>query len=554
VTAAAPAPAPPPSTSPAPAAPGATPPGATPPGATPPGALTPFRHRAFAVLWVATVVSNVGTWMHDVAAGWLMTTLAPSPLMVAAVQAANTLPVVVLALPAGALADIVDRRRMLIAVQAAALCLSAALGLVVLSGNASPAALLAFTAALGACAAMTAPTWQAVVPELVPRAELPSAIALNSVGVNVSRAIGPAVGGAVIVGAGVAYPFLLNALSFAGVIAAVWLWRREAPARRLPPERLGPAMGAGLRYAAASPPLKRTLARSAAFFVSASAYWALLPLYAREQLGGDAALYGLMVTAVGAGAVAGAFALPALRRRAAPGTVVAGGTVATALVMAVLALAPDRTAALAAMPAAGAAWIAVLSTLNASAQASLPAWVRARGLALNIVVFFGGMTAGGLGWGALAERAGIPAALLCAAAALLAAMPLVRRARLETGGADLAPSMHWPAPIVAVEPGHDRGPVTVAVSYRIAEADRDAFLAALAELRLERRRDGAREWSVWQDAADPERWVETFRLASWLDHLRQHERATKADAEAQARVRAFHRGEAPPAVEHWLAP
>jgi MFS family permease len=536
VTAAAPAP-------PAPPAPAAS-----------AGALAPFRHRAFATLWIATVVSNVGTWMHDVAAGWLMTTLAPSPLMVAAVQAANTLPVVMLALPAGALADIVDRRRMLVAVQAAALCLSAALGLAVLAGHATPGMLLAFTAALGACAAMTAPTWQAVVPELVPRPVVPSAIALNSVGINISRAIGPALGGAVIVGAGVAYPFLLNALTFAGVIAAVWLWRREAPARRLPPERFAPAMGTGLRYAAASPPLLRTLARSAAFFLSASAYWALLPLYAREQLGGDAALYGLMVTAIGAGAVAGAFALPALRRRAAPGAVVAGGTAATALVMAALALAPDRTAALAAMPVAGASWIAVLSTLNASAQASLPAWVRARGLALNIVVFFAGMTVGGLLWGALAERAGIPAALLAAAATLLAAMPLVRRARLEAGGADLAPSMHWPAPMVAAEPEPDRGPVTVAVSYRIAEEDRDAFLAALAELRLERRRDGAYEWSVWQDAADPDRWVETFRLASWLDHLRQHERVTKADADVQERVRAFHRGDAPPAVEHWLAP
>jgi hypothetical protein len=222
--------------------------------------------------------------------------------------------------------------------------------------------------------------------------------------------------------------------------------------------------------------------------------------------------------------------------------------------MAILALSPSADLALVTMPVLGAAWIAVLSTLNASAQGVLPAWVRARGLSLNITVFYAGMTVGSLMWGGLAERTGIGMALLIAAAGASLAVPLVRRARLgATAGLDLAPAMHWPAPVVAAPPEGERGPVLVTVTYRIALENRDAFLAAIAALRLERRRDGAYEWSVWQDAADPERWVESFRVASWLDHLRQHERVTRADADVQARVGAFHRGETPPRVEHWLS-
>lgn len=523
-------------------------------GTAPAGALAPFRHRAFALLWTATVVSNVGTWMHDVAAGWLMASLAPSPLMVALVQAANTLPVVLLALPAGALADIVDRRRLLLMVKATSLLCAAALGALAALDLVTPGVLLLFTLALGASAALIAPTWQAIVPELVPRSDLQPAIALNSVGINLARAVGPALGGAVIVAAGIAWPFLLNALSFVVVIAALLVWKRPATATRLPPERLGPAMMTGLRFATASAGLRSVLVRSGAFFLFASAYWALLPLVARTTFAGGADLYGLMVTLVGAGGVAGAFLLPRLRAAVPADGVVAGGTIATAAAMAALALAPTASLALVTMPVLGAAWIAVLSTLNASAQGVLPGWVRARGLSLNITVFFAGMTAGSLVWGVVAERTGIGTALLVAAAGATLAVPLVRRARLATAaGLDLTPAMHWPAPVVAAPPEGERGPVMVTITYRVAEADRAAFLAALTDLRPERRRDGAYEWSVWQDAADPERWIESFRVASWLDHLRQHERVTKADADVQARVAAFHRGEEPPRVDHWLA-
>lgn len=516
-------------------------------------AWTPFRHRAFAMLWTATVVSNIGTWMHDVGAGWLMVTLAPSPLMVALVQAATTLPVFLLALPAGALADIVDRRRMLLLTQSFLLAVALALGVAAALGRVTPGLLLLFTFLGGVGAALTAPAWQAIVPELVPRPALQPAIALNSLGINIARAIGPALGGLVIALWGMAAPFLLNAASFVGVIAALAVWRRTQPAPARP-ERFTGAMRAGLRYAAASRPLQVTLVRAAAFFVFASCYWALLPLVARIVLTGGPGLYGLLLGCIGAGAVAGALVLPRVRAHASPDRIVLGGTAATAAAMAVLALVPFPVAAFAACAVAVAAWIAVLSSLNVSAQTALPNWVRARGLAIYLVVFFGSMTLGSLAWGRLAEATDIPAALLAAAAGALAAAWVVRHRTLPQGaGADLAPSMHWPAPVLAGAVEDDRGPVMVMIEYRIDPNRSSEFLDALEGLGRERRRDGAYRWEVFEDAAARGRYVEAFWLASWGEHLRQHERVTVADKDMQDRVRAFHVGMEPPHVTHLIA-
>lgn len=280
--------------------------------------------------------------MHDVGAGWLMSALAPSPRMVALVQAATTLPVFLLALPAGALADIVNRRRMLLVMQSLMAVLAAALGLIVLRERITPDLLLAFTFALGACAAMLVPAWQAIVPQLIPREELASGVALNSVGINVSRAIGPALGGAVIVSFGLAWPFLLNAITFCVVIAAIAWWTPPvAPAKQLAAERVWSAMRTGLRYARSSPPLKATLLRAVMFFLFVSAYWALLPLIARQQLAGEATLYGILVACVGIGAVTGALFLPRLRARAGPDRIVVMGTIGSAVAMATFALARE---------------------------------------------------------------------------------------------------------------------------------------------------------------------------------------------------------------------
>jgi predicted MFS family arabinose efflux permease len=518
-------------------------------------ALSPLRHTAFAVLWAATVVSNVGTWMNDVAAGWLMTTLTSSPLLVALVQTATTLPVFLFALPGGALADIVDRRKLLIAVQVTLALIILTLGLLVLFEGITPLLLLLFVALAGTGGALIAPAWQAIVPRLVPREDLQAAIALNSVGINISRAIGPALGGLIIAAFGIAWPFLLNALSFLGIIVALLWWRqRAAPGKHLPAEHFVGAMRTGLRYVRYSAPLRATLVRAVAFFVFASALWGLMPLIARDVLDGGAQFYGLLLANIGAGAVGGAFLLPRLKAMLGADRLVALGTLGTALVLLIFALAPAKGLAIAASGLAGVSWIAVLSSLNVSAQLSLPDWVRARGLAVFVMVFFGSMSSGSILWGQTASALGIPTALVIAAVGSVLAIPLSWRWKLQRGQqADLSPSMHWPAPVVTGEIAHDRGPVLVTVEYRVDAADRNAFLTAMTDVCAQRRRDGAFAWGVFEDAADRGRYIEHFIVESWLEHLRQHERVTQADRAVQAQIRGFHRGDKPPTVTHLLA-
>jgi MFS family permease len=525
------------------------------PEASESSAWSPLRHRTFAILWGASLLSNIGTWMHDVGAGWLMTSLSPSPLMVSLVQAATSLPVFLLALPAGALADIVDRRRALLFITACMALVALALGLVVLGGRVTAPALLAFTFAMGVGAAMMAPAWQSVAPQVVPRAELPAAVALNSVCINISRAIGPALGGAIIATAGIAWPFLLNAVSFIAVIAALLWWRPPAkPRGQLPAERIVAAMRTGLRYARSSPPLRATLARAIAFFIFCSAYWALLPLVARQRLDGDAQLYGLLVTCVGIGAVGGALLLPRIRSRVGVDRLVALGTLGTAVTLLIFAFTSSSMLALAASLLAGASWIAVLSSLNVSAQMSLPDWVRARGLSVYNAVFFGSMTLGSVLWGQLANRLGIPVALAVAAVGAVLGIVVTRNRHLQAGAQlDLAPSSHWPQPLVAADVAPDAGPVMVTVRYRIDPARSQEFRMAMDEVARERRRNGAFAWGLYQDAADPAMFLEYFLEESWLEHLRHHDRVTQADRDQQARAHEFHVGETPPSVSHYLA-
>ncbi len=519
-------------------------------------AWAPFGRIAFAVLWTATVISNVGTWMHDVASGWLMTSLSPSPLMVALVQAATTLPVFLFALPAGAFADLVDRRRLLIAVMAILAVSTLSLGLLVLFGLVSAWILLAFTFLSGAGAAFVAPAWQAIVPQLVPRSELQPAVALNSVGINISRAIGPALAGLVIASVGIAWPYLLNALSFLIVIAAL-LWWRPPPKKEshLPAERFWSAVCAGVRYARASGPLRSTLARALAFFLFASAYWALLPLIARQELGGGPELYGVMLGTVGVGAVGGALFLPMLKKRLGADALVAAGTAGTALVLVAFALTKHPEVAVVACLVAGASWITVLSSLNVSAQVALPDWVRARGLSIFITVFFGAMTFGSILWGQAATMLGIPTTLLLAASGAVVGALVSWPAKLQQGAElDLSPSSHWPEPVVAGEVEPDRGPVMVTVDYRIDPETAAAFLAAMEDLKAARRREGAYAWGLFEDVAQPGRYLEYFTEESWLAHLRHHERVTEADRAIQEKILAFHIGDGVPVVTHFLAP
>lgn len=524
--------------------------------AAPESAWSPFSHAAFAVLWAATVLSNIGTWMHDVASGWLMTTLSPSPLMVALVQAATTLPMFLFALPAGALADLADRRRLLIAVMALLAAVAGGLGALTLAGAVSAWLLLGFTFLSGAGAAFVAPAWQAIVPQLVPREELQPAVALNSVGINISRAVGPALAGAIIAAIGIAWPYMLNALSFLVVIGALLWWQPPPKVEsHLPAERFWSALRIGLRHASASGPLRATLIRAAAFFIFASAYWALLPLIARQVLQGGPELYGMLLAAVGLGAVGGALVLPKLKARLGADMLAVAGTCGTALVLALFALVRQPQVATAASLIAGASWIAVLSSLNVSAQVALPDWVRARGLSIFIMVFFGSMTLGSIVWGQLATLTGIPIALFTAACGAVLAAVLTRRFELQQGeGLDHSPSAHWPQPVVAGNIPHQRGPVLVTVEYRINPATAPEFIAAMEDLRDARRRDGAYGWSLFEDAETPGRYLESFHEESWAAHLRHHSRVSRADQALQERAQAFHRGRNGPKVTHYLSP
>ncbi|WP_157271722.1 MFS transporter [Azohydromonas aeria] len=526
--------------------------GAVPPPA-PAGAFAPLRQPVFAVLWGAMVLGNTGSFMRDVASAWVITDLSASPAAVALVQTAASLPVFLLALPAGVLSDILDRRRFLMLVQAAMALVSAVLMLLAGTGTLTVETLIGLTFLSGIGAALVGPAWQSIVPELVPREQLRGAAALNSLGVNVSRAIGPALGGIVVAALGAATAYAADAASYLVVIAALWWWRRPAKAPDALSENFLGAFRAGLRYTRASGDLKRVLLRAGVFFAFASALWGLLPLVAREVLGGDAGFYGLLLGAVGAGAIGGALALPGLRARLGTDGLMLAAALSVSLVMAALPLVPPPAVAVALMLLLGAGWIAALTTLNGTAQAILPNWVRGRGLAVYLMVFSGASAAGSLAWGGVAQALGVPAALwIAAAGGALAALALYRL-KLPAGESDLEAARHWPdAEMVHAAPA-ERGPVMVQVEYRIRPAERAEFLAVLRRLGEARRRDGAFAWGVFEHTADAGRVVEWFLVESWAEHQRQHRRVTRADAGVQAELLRFHTGEGKPAVGHWIA-
>lgn len=529
--------------------------GATPkaPAGAPAGAFAPLRQKVFLVLWIAAVLGNTGSFMRDVASAWLVTDLSVSPAAVATVQAAAMLPVFLLAMPAGVFSDILDKRRFLIAIQLALAGVSTALMVLSHTGLISVSSLIALTFLGGVGAALMMPTWQSIVPELVPRADLKSAVALNSLGINIARAIGPATGGVLIASFGAAVTYAADVASYLVVIAALLWWRRPAASEDALGERFAGAFRAGLRYARASRELHVVLLRAAFFFAFASAVWALLPLVARDLLKGDAAYYGVLLGSVGAGAIAGALVMPRLRARLGTDGLVLAAAFVTAAATASLALAPPRWLALVILLAMGGAWIIALTTLNATAQSILPNWVRGRALAVYLTVFNGAMAAGSVTWGVVAQALGLPIALVLAAGGLVLSALVLHRMTLPSGEADLTPSLHWPEPALAEPVANDRGPVLILIEYRIAREDRAAFLDALYRLSDARRRDGAYNWGVTEDAADPGLVVEWFMVESWAEHLRQHRRVSHADADLQAEVARFHRGEAAPAIRHCIA-
>jgi MFS family permease len=526
----------------------------TPDRPAPASALAPLARPVFRALWVAAPVSNVGFWMQSVGAVWQVGTVSGSAALVALVQTAISLPIVLLALPAGAAADVVDRRRLLLATQTWMLVSAAALCGATVLGLASPAVVLALTFMLGLGNAANAPAWQATIPELVGGRLLSQAVALNSAGFNIGRAVGPAIGGLVVAAAGPAAVFGLNAVSYLGVLAVLWRWRRRPHDDLGAGEQVLGAIGAGVRYVRFSPLLRAVLVRTALFVLPASALWALLPVVARGRLGLDATGFGLLLGALGIGSIAGAVLLPRLRRTVPIDRRVVAGTCLFAAATVALAVLGSVPLVWLAMFAAGMAWLAILTSFNVATQTAVPRWVRARALAVYLLVFQGGLAAGSALWGVVAGRVGERAALLAAAASFGLGLLAVARWRLQgIATLDLSPSVR-PEPVTVIDPEPDDGPVLVLIRYRIDPSRSEEFAAAMRAMRRVRRRDGAYRWGVFEDVADPGCFVETYVVRSWAEHLRQHERFTAEDLAVRDRIRSFHIGEDPPAVSHFIHP
>ncbi len=492
--------------------------------------------------------------MQNVGAAWLMTSLAPTALQVALVQTATNLPVFLLGIPAGAFADIIDRRKLLLVSQGWMLASAAILGVLTMAHVTGPWMLLWLTFALGIGSTMNGPAWQAIMPELVPRSELGSAIALNSVGFNLARAVGPALGGFVV---GVLSPgaaFILNAISFVGVMIVLYLWPRVPERSTSTPESIGSAILAGIRYVRFEPALHAVLVRSGVFIISASALWSILPLFAKVELHSESTGYGALLGCLGAGSILGAFILTRVRHRLRTEMLVTGAMALFGIVNLALAYLENFGLVSLAMVGAGMAWMTVNSSLTTVAQTGLPAWVRARALSVYLLVFQGAMALGSVIWGEVASHFGLRTTLFIAGLALLAGAGATSRFRLVgSKEIDTTPSMHWPEPDFVIEPKPDDGPVLVMIEYRIASGETEAFSQAMKPVERIRRRDGAIQWGLFEDAADPGRYVESFLVESWAEHLRQHERITVSDRALEERAWEFHQGAGPPQVTHWIA-
>jgi MFS family permease len=509
--------------------------------------------RIFWAFWLAGLASNLGTWMQLVGSAWLMTSLTASAALVALLQTATSIPAFLLSLPAGALADVVDRRRLVIVTQLWQLLTAATLGILTIADVTTPAVLLIATFVLATGATLGLPVMGAIIPELVDREQLPRAVALGSTSFTLAQAIGPAIGGILVATAGSEVVFLVNAVSFGAVALVAQHWRREPPVATLPAEHVLGAMRAGARYVTHAPALDTVLIRAGAYIICFSSLPALLAVVAREQLDASALDYGILLGALGVGGVAGTLLLPRLRQRIAPDRLVVPATLVYGGTLAALGALGDFAAALPLMVVMGLANMTVMSSLNIAAQSVLPSWVRGRGLAVYQLVFAVCMAIGAAVWGALAASSGTDAALTVAGGGLLIVAALAALFPLRvTEGIDVTPAHHTEPHVgdVALDP--DDGPVVVTVEYKVEPEHVPEFVAAMRELRRVRRRDGALQWTLSQDVEQPLRQVESFLVASWAEHERQLERTTQSDEALFARVQNAHAGRGEPLVRHLL--
>ncbi|HPM66960.1 MAG TPA: MFS transporter [Piscinibacter sp.] len=520
----------------------------------PPSSLDPLKGPVFRMLWLAWLAANVTMWMNDVAAAWLMTSLTDSPVMVALVQAASTLPVFVLGLPSGALADIVDRRRYFAVTQLWVASVAVVLCACSIADLLTAPLLLALTFANGIGMAMRWPVFAAIVPEVVPRHELPAALALNGVAMNMSRVIGPVVAGALLAGAGSAFVFALNAVLSIGAFVLILRWKSQRKVSALPGERFVGAMRVGLQHVMQSPRMRNVLIRIFLFFLQSTSLTALLPLVARGIHGGGAGTFTLLLAAMGSGAVAAALYLPRLRQAIGRDQFVRWGTGVHALASVTVVFSPSLWLAVPAMAVAGMAWIATANSLTLAAQMALPNWVRARGMSIYQMALMGGSASGAALWGQVASLSSVPASIVAAAVVGPLVLLLTRGLSVD-GGEDedhspARPGSAAPAPLV--EPQPDEGPVMVTVEYLIDPSRAADFIEIMEQTRRARLRQGALSWGLFRDPAVPGRYLEYFLDETWVEHLRRLERFTASDVGLRERRLAFHLGGEPPRVQRFI--
>ena len=517
---------------------------------------SPLGYPAFRAIWIAVTISNTGTWMHDMGVGWLMATMTDSSFMVALVQTATTLPFFLLALPAGTLADIVDRRTFLLFTFIWMMLSAALLGILTLTDYTTPWILLSLTFSLGIGNAMMRPALSASVPGLVPRKELRKAITLNSMSLNVSRSVGPVLAGLLVMSAGPAYVFLLNALTFLAIMYAVYCWPRNinADSTSLPVERFMEGMRAGLRYAQNAPMLQAVLVKGLVFFFFGSAIWALLPVIAVKVLQGGPTLYGGLIAIIGIGAIVASQLMGWVNRKYSRNSIVTVGGLIYALTLYGFGNSTETYVLFIALFLSGGSWLALFSTIVVAGQLAVPDWVRARGLALVMLTTMGSMSLGSALWGKLADQLGIPMTCTITAVGLALCLLLIRNVRIgEDDHVDLTPSMHWPTPEFADDIRPDSGPVMVTIEYTVNDENHKEFLLLSSQLKQLRKRDGAFFWEMYSRAGKANCLVEVFMVSSWLEHLRQHTRVTVLDKELQDKLRSLLREGTRPKRSHFIA-
>lgn len=503
---------------------------------------------------MASLVTNFGSLIQTVGAAWMMTIISTSADMVALVQASTALPIMLFSVISGAIADNFNRRKVMLVAQSFMLTVSILLALTAYAGMMTPWLLLAFTFLIGCGAALNNPSWQASVGDMVPRSDLPAAVALNSMGFNLTRSVGPAIGGAIVAAFGAAVAFTINALSYLTLIFVLLRWKPPASASTLPPEPLGLAIVSGLRYMAMSPNIEKVLLRGFAFGFAVISVVALLPLVTRDLLSGGAFLYGVLFGAFGVGAVGGAFISGFARQQLSTEWIARLSFASFALSAVVIALSTLPWLTCAALMVGGACWVIALSMFNITVQLSTPRWVVGRAMSLYQMATFGGMALGSWIWGLAAEEYGPGAALLLAAAAMAAGglMGFGRLALPALASLNLDPLNRWREPHLELDLTPRSGPVKIMIEYVIEEKDTPEFLEMMAERRRIRKRDGARRWSLTRDMEHPRHWIEAYHLPTWLEYVRYNQRLTHADAIVGEQIRRLHAGAEPPVVRRMI--